>query len=174
MAGNLDSLMELAAGGEKALHTLERLEQKRDDSMERLGRLLEQVERSGPDADLEKRALKAANQAQSQVNQADAVGRMVQNSALKYKDGIAALIAQAGKAAAQKAESVAAAVMACAVNPEVILIGGGVSAAGRALLDPVEAAFRENVFPPCGRTRFAQAELGNNAGIFGGAALFFC
>ncbi len=75
---------------------------------------------------------------------------------------------------AGRALGYAAAVMACAVNPEVILIGGGVSAAGRALLDPVEAAFRENVFPPCGRTRFAQAELGNNAGIFGGAALFFC
>lgn len=68
----------------------------------------------------------------------------------------------------------AAAVTACAVNPEVILIGGGVSAAGRALLDPVEAAFHANVFPPCGNARFAQAELGNNAGIFGGAALFFC
>ena len=36
VAGNLDSLMEQAAGGEKALNTLERLEQKRDDSMERL------------------------------------------------------------------------------------------------------------------------------------------
>lgn len=68
----------------------------------------------------------------------------------------------------------AAAVMGCAVNPEMILIGGGVSAAGRALLDPVEAAFRENVFPPCGRARFAQAQLGNNAGVLGGAALFFC
>lgn len=75
---------------------------------------------------------------------------------------------------AGRALGYAAAIMGCAVNPEVILIGGGVSAAGRALLDPVEAAFRENVFPPCGRARFAQAELGNNAGIFGGAALFFC
>lgn len=67
----------------------------------------------------------------------------------------------------------AAAVMGCAVNPEVILVGGGVSAAGRALLDPVEDSFRKNVFPPCGHARFAQAELGNNAGIIGGAALFF-
>ncbi len=47
------------------------------------------------------------------------------------------------------------------------------SAAGRALLDPVEAAFKQNVFPPCGNVRFALAQLGNNAGIFGGAALFF-
>lgn len=67
----------------------------------------------------------------------------------------------------------AAAILGCVVNPEMILLGGGVSAAGRALLDPVEAAFQKNVFPPCGNVRFALAQLGNNAGIFGGAALFF-
>ena len=67
----------------------------------------------------------------------------------------------------------AAAMLACVVNPELVLLGGGVSAAGRALLDPVEAAFRKNVVPPCGNVRFALAQLGNNAGIYGGAALFF-
>ena len=67
----------------------------------------------------------------------------------------------------------AAAILGCVVNPEMVLLGGGVSAAGRALLDPVETAFQKNVFPPCGNVRFALAQLGNNAGIFGGAALFF-
>lgn len=67
----------------------------------------------------------------------------------------------------------AAAIVGCVINPEMVLLGGGVSAAGRALLDPVEAAFKKNVFPPCGNVRFALAQLGNNAGIFGGAALFF-
>ena len=74
---------------------------------------------------------------------------------------------------AGRALGMAAAIVGCVVNPEVILLGGGVSAAGRALLDPVEAAFKKNVFPPCGDVRFALAQLGNNAGIFGGAALFF-
>ena len=74
---------------------------------------------------------------------------------------------------AGSALGVAAAIVGCVVNPEMILLGGGVSAAGRALLDPVEAAFRKNVFAPCGDVRFAQAKLGNNAGIYGGAALFF-
>lgn len=74
---------------------------------------------------------------------------------------------------AGSALGMAAAIVGCVVNPEVILLGGGVSAAGRALLDPVEAAFKKNVFPPCGNVRFALAQLGNNAGIFGGAALFF-
>ena len=67
----------------------------------------------------------------------------------------------------------AAATVACIVNPEVILLGGGVSAAGRALLDPVEQAFKANVMDACSNVRFAQAQLGNNAGIYGGAALFF-
>lgn len=67
----------------------------------------------------------------------------------------------------------AAATVSCIVNPEVILLGGGVSAAGRALLDPVEASFKVNVLDACSDVRFAQAQLGNNAGIFGGAALFF-
>ncbi|MDE6261000.1 MAG: ROK family glucokinase [Oscillospiraceae bacterium] len=66
-----------------------------------------------------------------------------------------------------------AAIVACVVNPEMILLGGGVSAAGSALLDPVEASFQANVMNACSKVRFAQAQLGNNAGIFGGAALFF-
>ena len=74
---------------------------------------------------------------------------------------------------AGSALGLAAAIFACVVNPEMILLGGGVSAAGRALLDPVEASFQKNVFPPSGDTRFALARLGNNAGIYGGAALFF-
>ena len=67
----------------------------------------------------------------------------------------------------------AAAAVCCIVNPEVILLGGGVSAAGSALLDPVEASFKANVLDACADVRFSQAQLGNNAGIYGGAALFF-
>lgn len=118
VAENLDSLLEKAGGGKKALDTLERLEDKRDKSMEQLRQLLEKLERSGPDSQLEKQVLNAANRAQSQVNQAEAVGRMMQNNALKNKDGIAALIAQAGKAAAQRAESAASALMAWGDGPD--------------------------------------------------------
>ncbi len=67
----------------------------------------------------------------------------------------------------------AAAAISCVVNPEIILLGGGVSAAGSALLDPVEAAFKAFAFSSCAGARFALAQLGNNAGIYGGAALFF-
>jgi len=81
--------------------------------------------------------------------------------------------AQAVVAEAAAALGMAAVTISCVVNPEVILLGGGVSAAGSALLDPVEAAFRACAFGPCADVRFALAQLGNNAGIYGGAALFF-
>ena len=74
---------------------------------------------------------------------------------------------------AGQALGMAAAIVSCIANPELVLLGGGVSAAGRALLDPVEAGFRKNAFPSCADARFALAQLGNNAGIYGGAALFF-
>lgn len=118
IADNLDALMEQAGGEKKALDTLERLEKKRDESVEQLRQLLEQLKQSGPDAELKQKVLAAANRAQSQTNQADAVGRMVRDNALKNKDGIATLVAQAGRAAAQKAESAAAAVMAWGCGPD--------------------------------------------------------
>lgn len=118
VAQNLDSLMAQAGGEKKALDTLEKLEQRRDESMDKLKQLLEQLEQSGGDQELERQILTAANRAQSQVNQADAVGRMVRDNTVKNKDGIAALIAQAGKAAAQKAEDTAAAIMAWGYGPD--------------------------------------------------------
>ena len=81
--------------------------------------------------------------------------------------------AQAVGGEAAAALGMAAVTISCIVNPEVFLLGGGVSAAGSALLDPVETAFRTCAFGPCADVRFALAQLGNNAGIYGGAALFF-
>lgn len=81
--------------------------------------------------------------------------------------------AQAVVKEAASALGYAAALISCVVNPEMILLGGGVSAAGSALLGPVEAAFKENALPACANVRFALAQLGNNAGIYGGAAMFF-
>ncbi|MCI8539595.1 MAG: hypothetical protein HFF18_13220 [Oscillospiraceae bacterium] len=109
VAEQLDTLMERE---KKSLDTLERLGQKRDESMDRLRELLERLERSGPDAELEKQALKAANRAQSQVSQAEAVSRMVRDSVLQNQGYVSAVIAQAGKAAAEKAEDTAAVIAA--------------------------------------------------------------
>lgn len=63
------------------------------------------------------------------------------------------------------------AAVAAVVNPEVFVIGGGVSKAGDVLLRYVEPAFQKYVFYPCGKAKFALATLGNDAGIVGAAAL---
>ena len=63
------------------------------------------------------------------------------------------------------------AAVAAVVNPEVFVIGGGVSKAGEILLSYVKPAFLKYVFYPCGKAEFKLATLGNDAGIFGAAAL---
>lgn len=57
--------------------------------------------------------------------------------------------------------------MACVVNPEIIVIGGGVSKAGQILIDTIQRHFQETSFHACRDTRFELATLGNDAGIFG-------
>lgn len=61
--------------------------------------------------------------------------------------------------------------IAALVDPAAIVIGGGVSKAGEILLDYVEKAYEERVFFANKRVRFALAQLGNDAGIFGAAKM---
>ena len=63
------------------------------------------------------------------------------------------------------------AAVAGVVNPEIFVIGGGVSKAGEVILDYVEPAFRKYAFVACKNTKFALATLGNDAGIYGAAGL---
>lgn len=57
--------------------------------------------------------------------------------------------------------------IACVADPEIFVLGGGVSKAGEVLLKAVEQPFREGAFPSCTDTRFALASLGNDAGMYG-------
>lgn len=57
--------------------------------------------------------------------------------------------------------------IACVVNPEVVVIGGGVSKAGEILTERVQKYYKEAAFPACRETRFALAGLGNDAGMYG-------
>lgn len=61
--------------------------------------------------------------------------------------------------------------LAVIVDPEVIVIGGGVSRAGEILLEYVTKYFMERVFFANKECKFALATLGNDAGIFGAAKL---
>ena len=61
--------------------------------------------------------------------------------------------------------------IACVINPQVVVIGGGVSKAGQFLIDFIEKYFKENVFRPCSDVKFVIASLGNDAGIYGATAM---
>ena len=65
----------------------------------------------------------------------------------------------------------ALACISCVCDPQIFVIGGGVSAAGQIILDVVQEAFRANAFPASEETSFALASLGNDAGICGAARL---
>ena len=57
--------------------------------------------------------------------------------------------------------------LCCVLNPEVVVLGGGVTKAGQVLLDGVEPYFRKNVFHACNNVRIVLASLGNDAGAYG-------
>lgn len=65
----------------------------------------------------------------------------------------------------------ALAIVSCVCDPEVFVLGGGVSKAGAYLIDLVQPAFLKNAFPATEPTRFGLAVLGNDAGIYGAAKL---
>ncbi len=87
--------------------------------------------------------------------------------AVKAKDSVALEVAERfgsylGKGLANVAN---------VVNPEIFVIGGGMSQAGEILLSFVEPEFQKYVFPACREVVFTLAKLGNDAGIYGAAGL---
>ena len=65
----------------------------------------------------------------------------------------------------------ALAIFTCVVDPEVIVIGGGVSKAGQPLIDAVAGYYKEHAFISCKDTPIVLAKLDNDAGIYGAAKL---
>ena len=63
--------------------------------------------------------------------------------------------------------------LAAVLDPGVVVIGGGVSAAGDLLLDPIRQHFRANLTGRTHRPELAirAATLGNDAGLIGAADL---
>ena len=53
------------------------------------------------------------------------------------------------------------------IDPEVIVLGGGVCKAGQVLLDGITPHFHKHVFHAASAVRFSIAELGNDAGAYG-------
>lgn len=57
--------------------------------------------------------------------------------------------------------------LCCVVDPEVVVLGGGVCKAGQVLLDGIRPYFRKHVFHAASGAEFAIAKLGNDAGVYG-------
>ena len=55
----------------------------------------------------------------------------------------------------------------CVVDPDAVVLGGGVSKAGQMLLDGTRPYFDKYVFHAAAGARFALASLGNDAGAYG-------
>jgi glucokinase len=65
----------------------------------------------------------------------------------------------------------ALAIFACVVDPEIIVIGGGVSKAGQPLIECIEKYYKKYAFSACKDTPIVLASLGNDAGMYGAARL---
>lgn len=65
----------------------------------------------------------------------------------------------------------ALAIFSTVVDPETIVIGGGVSKAGQPLIDCIQKHYRKYAFSLAKDTPIVTAKLGNDAGIYGAAKL---
>ena len=61
---------------------------------------------------------------------------------------------------------------AAIIDPEIFILGGGVSKAGQILVERVQEYFKKYVWPGRRNIPFALAKLGNDAGIYGAASMF--
>lgn len=65
----------------------------------------------------------------------------------------------------------ALAIFSCVVDPEAIVVGGGVSRAGQPLIDCIQKHYRDYAFSMCRDVPIVIASLGNDAGIYGSARM---
>lgn len=61
--------------------------------------------------------------------------------------------------------------IACVVNPDIFVVGGGMAKAGGFLLERIQKYYIHYSFPALRGTQFALAKLSNQAGIYGGVKL---
>lgn len=61
--------------------------------------------------------------------------------------------------------------VSCTVDPQVYIVGGGMSRAGAILTDAVRKHYRKFAYHPSTETPVVLAELGNDAGIYGCAGM---
>ena len=109
----------------------------------------------------------AATDAPSVMRKEENVTAKTVFDAVKENDVIAIQVAERFGSCLGKA----LASFAVVADPEIIVIGGGVSKAGPVLLDYIIPTYKRYAFSGCKDTKFELAKLGNDAGIFGAAKL---
>ena len=68
----------------------------------------------------------------------------------------------------------AASIVAMVADPEIFIIGGGVSKAGQFLISAIEKGYNKYAFGATKNTKFILASLGNDGGMLGAALLTLC
>lgn len=86
-----------------------------------------------------------------------------------YKEGDAVAAKIVDKFASYLGNALA--IFACVIDPEVIVVGGGVSKAGQPLIDAISKYYKRDAFISCKDTPLVLATLDNDAGIYGAAKL---
>ena len=127
---------------------------------------LEQIASATGLARIAREAL-AATDAPSVMRKEENVTAKTVFDAVKENDVIAIQVAERFGSCLGKA----LASFAVVADPEIIVIGGGVSKAGPVLLDYIIPTYKRYAFSGCKDTKFELAKLGNDAGIFGAAKL---
>jgi glucokinase len=94
------------------------------------------------------------------------LGKTVTDLALAGDELATQVVAEAGRHL-----GVALVSLANIFDPDVFVIGGGVSAVGDVLLDPAREELRTRALPPMNKTPVKLAELGGEAGMIGAAAM---
>jgi glucokinase len=94
------------------------------------------------------------------------VGKTVTDLAMKGDALAGEVVAEAGKHL-----GVALASLANIFDPDVIVVGGGVSVVGDLLLDPAREELQSRALPPMNKVPVQLAQLGPEAGMIGAAAM---
>ena len=117
-AGELEDPLSNLGGDKGALNTLENLVNAQREAQKKLADLLELLRRcSGDNADAAGLAVVEANRAESKRRQIEAVSKMIDASTAGNQDVISAVISQAVRSAAEKAEEVQSIIAAWSDSP---------------------------------------------------------
>ncbi len=61
--------------------------------------------------------------------------------------------------------------VSCTIDPDVYILGGGMSRAGTIIIEAAQRHYRKYAFHVSKETKIVSAQLGNDAGIYGGARM---